>query len=161
MESAARPRFSIVIPTLDEELTIEDTLRRARSAFGDSAELIVVDGGSRDGTPTIARGSARVVTAPRGRGAQLRSGGEQARGELVVFLHADTHLEPDSAARVQSAFEDPGVVVGHQDHRMGSPSGRRAARAPGELAGPPIGVDEPVPLPGLPVDIRRVLLLPG
>lgn len=112
MESAARPRFSIVIPTLDEELTIEDTLRRARSAFGDSAELIVVDGGSRDGTPTIARGSARVVTAPRGRGAQLRSGSEQARGELVVFLHADTHLEPDSAARVQSAFEDPGVVGG-------------------------------------------------
>lgn len=111
-DATGRPRFSIVIPTLDEESTIALTLNRARSSFGDSAELIVVDGGSRDQTRSLASTTARVLVSPRGRGAQLRSGSQEARGELVVFLHADTHLEPDVGPRVETAFRDPRVVVG-------------------------------------------------
>ena len=109
---AARPRFSIVIPTLDEESMIGLTLRRARSSFGTSAELIVVDGGSHDRTRAIAAETARVLTCRGGRGAQLRAGSEEARGELIVFLHADTHLEPGAAARLDEAFEDLDVVGG-------------------------------------------------
>ena len=112
MDAPGEPRFSIVVPTLDEESTIARTLRRARRAFGESAELIVVDGGSRDRTPTIAREAARVLTTPRGRGTQLQAGCQEARGELVVFLHADTWLEPDSGLRVEAAFADPEVAGG-------------------------------------------------
>lgn len=112
MNARRRPRFSVVIPTLDEESTIARTLDSARGVFGRSAEIIVVDGGSRDRTQQIARTEARVVTAARGRGSQLRSGSEEARGELVVFLHADTRLDTGAAREVEAAFADPEVVGG-------------------------------------------------
>lgn len=112
MNASPRPRFSVVIPTLDEEATIARTLRSARDVFGRSAEIIVVDGGSRDRTARIARNEARVVMAPRGRGSQLRTGSAEARGELIVLLHADTRLEQGAAARVEAAFADPEVVGG-------------------------------------------------
>jgi rSAM/selenodomain-associated transferase 2 len=103
--------ISVVIPTLDEGSTIARALRHARSAFGRDAELIVADGGSRDRTPRIARGNARVVTADRGRGQQLRAGAEVATGELVVFLHADTRVEERRAARALAVFQDLEVVA--------------------------------------------------
>jgi rSAM/selenodomain-associated transferase 2 len=112
MDAREGLRFSIIIPTLDEESTIALTLRRARTSFGEAAELIVVDGGSHDRTRSIAADAACVLVSARGRGAQLRTGSEAARGDLVVFLHADTHLGPDAGPRVEAAFRDVGVVGG-------------------------------------------------
>jgi rSAM/selenodomain-associated transferase 2 len=75
-------------------------------------EIIVVDGGSRDETLQIARNAgARVVTAPRGRGTQLRAGAEAATGSWLLFIHADTRLEPgwrDCVARHMA--ERPGTA---------------------------------------------------
>ena len=79
--------LSVVIPTLNAESHLADGLERIRGA----AEIIVVDGGSSDATVAIAeRGGARLVMAPKGRGTQLRAGAEAARGDWLLFLHADT-----------------------------------------------------------------------
>ena len=83
-------RVSVVIPTLDEAAHVERTLASVRAAD----ERIVVDGGSRDLTVDLARSAgARVLLAPRGRGSQLARGAEEATGDWLVFLHADTALE--------------------------------------------------------------------
>lgn len=82
--------LSLVIPTLNAGAVLSDCLSRLREAD----EIVVVDGGSRDATIQIADGAgARVVVAPKGRGSQLRAGGEAARGDWLLFLHADTLLE--------------------------------------------------------------------
>jgi rSAM/selenodomain-associated transferase 2 len=106
------PAFSVVVPTLEEEERVERTLRSARRALGDDAELIVVDGGSRDGTREAASGLARVLEAPPRRGLQLDAGARAAAGEILVFLHADTRLEPDSGEAIRTALARPDVAGG-------------------------------------------------
>jgi len=81
--------LSVVIPALDAAGTLGACLK----ALSEVPELVVVDGGSRDATREIARtAGARVVDAPRGRGVQLAAGAEAARGDWLLFLHADTRL---------------------------------------------------------------------
>jgi rSAM/selenodomain-associated transferase 2 len=84
--------ISAIIPTLNAAATLATTLTTA----GPLGELIVVDGGSRDETIAIARNSgARVIASARGRGAQLMTGIDNATGEWLFLLHADTRLTPD------------------------------------------------------------------
>jgi len=100
------------VPTLDEAHEIEETLCRAREAFGPDAQLIVVDGGSSDGTPALAARYATVRSAPGpSRGAQLRQGASIASGHILVFLHADTWVSPDAGLRIQEAV-DAGAAAG-------------------------------------------------
>lgn len=107
------PDVSVVIPALDEERHILPALRSARRAFGADAELVVVDGGSTDRTPELARRRARVVLESQpGRGRQLNAGARAARGDVLVFLHADTRVEPHSAHVVRDTLAEPGVVGG-------------------------------------------------
>lgn len=83
-------KLSIIVPTLNAAATLPCCL----VGLEGDGELIVVDGGSNDDTVRIAEAAgARVVIARRGRGVQLRAGGEAARGEWLLFLHADTQLE--------------------------------------------------------------------
>ena len=87
--------LSIIIPALDAAACLGatlDSLAEARSS-GLAGEVVVVDGGSVDGTVALARAwGARVVQAPRGRGPQLAAGALAARGDWFLFLHADTCL---------------------------------------------------------------------
>ncbi|HLY89804.1 MAG TPA: TIGR04283 family arsenosugar biosynthesis glycosyltransferase [Acetobacteraceae bacterium] len=79
-----------MIPALNAAATLGATLKSVEGAD----EVVVVDGGSEDGTVAVAeRLGARVVAAPRGRGGQLAAGVEAARGEWLLLLHADTRLE--------------------------------------------------------------------
>ena len=82
---------SVVIPALDEETGITAAIASVRD---EADEVIVVDGGSRDATRerAVAAG-ARIVTAPPGRGVQQIEGARGARGDWIVFLHADTRLD--------------------------------------------------------------------
>jgi rSAM/selenodomain-associated transferase 2 len=114
--------ISVVIPTLDEEHLLPAALDSVRR---DAAEVLVVDGGSRDRTRTIAAGAgARVVECCRGRGAQLDRGAREARGEWIVFLHADTRLEEGWRASILGLGGE--VVGGAFRYALDTP--RRARR---------------------------------
>ena len=97
------PLVSVIVPALDEAGEMRALLDHLAALDGE-LEVIVADGGSGNGTPELAeRHPARplVVRAPRGRAAQMNAGAERARGELLVFLHADTRLPADACARLR------------------------------------------------------------
>jgi rSAM/selenodomain-associated transferase 2 len=99
------PKLSIIIPVLDEAAEIAQALAVLAPLRGRGAEVIVVDGGSRDGTPEAARPLADVViTAPRGRGSQMNAGAAAAHGDVLLFLHADTRLPPNADRLVLDAL---------------------------------------------------------
>jgi len=89
--------ISVIIPTLDAEADLAATLAALIPAAIDGLvrEVIVVDGGSRDRTLTIAENTGvEIIQSPRGRGLQLRTGAKRARQAWLLFLHADTELAP-------------------------------------------------------------------
>lgn len=90
-------RLSIVMPVLNEAAGIEAALRALAPYRARGGEVIVVDGGSHDGTAQLARPLAeRVLGAPRGRAAQMNAGAAAATGDALLFLHADTRLPQDA-----------------------------------------------------------------
>ena len=97
--------LSIIVPVLDEASSIAATLGALQSLRAAQAEVIVVDGGSRDATCAIARPLADVVLqASRGRATQMNAGAAAATGDVLVFLHADTMLPPDAAGAIETAL---------------------------------------------------------
>ncbi len=87
-------RLAVVIPTLNAAATLPGTLEAVLAAPADPVETVVVDGGSRDATPELARAAGcRVVAAPRGRGGQLAAGAGATDAPWLLFLHADTRLQ--------------------------------------------------------------------
>jgi rSAM/selenodomain-associated transferase 2 len=112
MKLVPPPFLSIIVPVLNEEALIGEFLQKLRR-LGENLEIIVVDGGSHDGTVAIAEPLAdRVVTARRGRASQMNAGARVARGEVIWFLHAD--LEPPSQAPylIEAVLADPRVAGG-------------------------------------------------
>ncbi len=102
-------RLSIVIPVLDEAAGISASLAPLSAFRERGAEVIVVDGGSRDATREIAAPLAdRVLQSPRGRALQMNAGAAAATGEALVFLHADTRLPagaPEAIAKALATHE--------------------------------------------------------
>ena len=101
----------MIIPALNEAAGIENTLRSV-SRQTPEHEIIVADGGSLDETAAIASRYGRVVQAPRGRSRQMNAGAAQARGNILLFLHADTILPPDGLEKVQKTLSDPAFESG-------------------------------------------------
>lgn len=100
----------MVIPTLNAGAQLAGTLA---ALVGSNLvdEIIVVDGGSTDGTTAVAgAGGARVVTARRGRGSQLAAGAAAAAGGWLLFVHADCRLTPDWAEAVGKFIAAPGAA---------------------------------------------------
>ena len=105
------PDISVVIPALNEAKSIGPAVASTRNHEG--IECIVVDGGSQDNTPRVAQSSgATVLHSPPGRARQMNAGAEAARGEFLVFLHADTRLPGDFAHHVRRILTTPGKVAG-------------------------------------------------
>lgn len=107
-----RPLVSIIVPTLNEAGVVGPTLEHLATQPR-PFEVIVADGGSSDGTQAEARAAgASVMEAPRGRGSQMNEGAEQADGDLLLFLHADTHLPPDGLTRIRRTLASPDTDAG-------------------------------------------------
>jgi rSAM/selenodomain-associated transferase 2 len=105
-------KISVVIAALNEAAELPATLAKA-GAVPEVVETIVSDGGSTDATRDIAAASgARVVTGARGRGMQFRLGAEQALGEVVWLLHADTWPSPQAGAAIAKVLQDSRIVGG-------------------------------------------------
>jgi rSAM/selenodomain-associated transferase 2 len=112
------PRLSIVIPVLNEAGLIAEALVRLQPLRARGAELIVVDGGSTDGTADQAAPLvSRLVRAPKGRATQMNAGARAATGDILLFLHADTRLPEDADRVIAEAFA-AGAVWGRFDVRL-------------------------------------------
>jgi len=86
-------KLSIIVPALNEATGIIAALQALAPFRSRGHEVIVVDGGSADGTASLAAALAdRVIRAPRGRARQMNAGAEIAQGDAFLFLHADTRL---------------------------------------------------------------------
>ena len=96
-------KTSIIIPILNEAKILEKTLSQLQSELRHQ-ELIIVDGGSTDGSVPIAEKYGKVVTSARGRAKQLNAGAAAASGDILIFLHADVWLESGALAAVETAL---------------------------------------------------------
>lgn len=106
MRDATAPNLSIIIPTLNAAEGLPACMA-ALSGWRESREIIVVDGGSKDDTTAVAeKAGAHVISSPKGRGLQLKTGADAARGEWLLFLHGDTVLSDNWAARCLAFMED-------------------------------------------------------
>ena len=123
--------ISVIIPTLNEERAITPTLAHTATLGFD--ELIVVDGGSTDTTParlesyrlstqSSALSPVYWVTAPPGRARQMNEGAKAGRGEVFLFLHADTQLPQDAKAVIDRVLADQQMVGGRFDVQFDHPS---------------------------------------
>jgi len=85
--------------------------------------VILVDGGSDDATIQVAArfSAVRLLASPRGRARQMNAGARAARGDILLFLHADTRLPEGGLGAVSAALDDARVVGGHFDVRFDSP----------------------------------------
>lgn len=103
---------SIVVPVLNEAAVIESALRRLRRDFP-TCELVVVDGGSSDGSARLAEPLATtVVPGRRGRAAQMNEGARHCTGDVLWFIHADTAVAPAALGQIHACLVDPRVVGG-------------------------------------------------
>jgi rSAM/selenodomain-associated transferase 2 len=106
-------RFSIIMPVLNEEAVLEHLLTKLVCQISRyDCELLIIDGGSIDGTVEIAQRFGRVVPSPRGRAAQMNTGAALATGEVFLFLHADTLLSDDALSAIEPALKAREVVGG-------------------------------------------------
>ena len=104
-------KVSIIVPTLNEELVLEKTLTQFQQLS--PHELIVSDGGSDDDTRNIAgRFSHRVITGSAGRALQMNVGADEATGDILLFLHADSRIEPESYRKMLECMENPKWIGG-------------------------------------------------
>ena len=106
-------QVTVIIPVVNEAEVIDGCLAQFREQR--DVEVIVVDGGSRDGTQERIReaGIARLVTSPSsGRSVQMNHGASSASGQVLLFLHADTFLPEGGIGMILESLEDPDVVGG-------------------------------------------------
>lgn len=118
-----RPELSIIMPVLDEAAQIVERLNHLQALRTHGVELIVVDGGSADGTAALAVALAdRVIVAPRGRAPQMNAGAAASQRPVLLFLHADSEL-PQGALQAVLTAVGTGAAWGRFDVRIDGHSG--------------------------------------
>lgn len=127
-------RISIIIPVLNEAKILEQTLSRLHSELGPH-ELIIVDGGSTDGSIQIAEQYGKVFISERGRSKQLNAGAAAASGNILIFLHADIWLESGALTAVETALSSGYVGGGFRQKIDGENMLYRAIERAGNIRG--------------------------
>lgn len=118
-EEGPRAALSIVVPTLNEAEGIVAFLGTLQPLRGRAVELILADGGSRDGTVALATPLVdRVISSPRGRAVQMNAGAAIAAGEILLFLHADCVLPADADRLIVHGLLDSNRRWGRFDVRL-------------------------------------------
>lgn len=112
-------RLSFIIPVLNEAGNIEQSLRPLQAWRRQGHEVIVIDGQSRDNTLELAKPWCdKLIISPAGRALQMNTGAGQARGNILLFLHADTRLPDNAVEQVSEAVKHSGKVWGRFDIRL-------------------------------------------
>ena len=117
--------LSIIVPMLNEAAALPGLLAQLARWRTRGCEVVVVDGGSTDGSAAMARAAGfTVVDAERGRARQMNAGAAQAGGEVLLFLHADTQLPAEADAAVGAALSDAdGAPIRVAEHCYGCTAG--------------------------------------
>lgn len=114
--------ISVIIPVLNEAEAIAPTLASTR---GTDIDVIVVDGGSQDGTVERVRDLGfPIITSPPGRANQMNAGAAVATGEILLFLHADTRLPAGFDQQVRAALGQREAIAGAFHLKIDSPDWR-------------------------------------
>jgi len=117
---AEKQNLSIIVPVLNEAALIRVFLQHLRHRVPD-AEIILVDGGSVDGTAELAAGLCdRVLQSGPGRARQMNAGARGAHGDVLWFLHVDAMVPPGCAAQIQRVLDDPRAAAGYFRIRLPS-----------------------------------------
>ncbi len=99
---------SVIIPALNEAENIQSTIAAARRDYRpEEVEIIVIDGGSTDGTPDLIPQDVLLLAAPRGRAAQMNYGAQACHGDILLFCHADSQLPAGWREAVLTALQRP------------------------------------------------------
>jgi len=111
------PLLSIIVPVFDEDRIINDLIAHLYGLpFGQDCEVIIVDGNQSQNTlKAISRGDIKKIASFKGRGVQMNAGAAAAKGEILLFLHADTLLPPPALEQILIALKQPQVVGGAFD----------------------------------------------
>jgi glycosyltransferase involved in cell wall biosynthesis len=107
-------KLSVVVPVLNEARVLPALLESLRPLQRGGVEVVLVDGGSEDGSAAIATCAGfQVIRADRGRARQMNAGAAAVHGDVLLFLHADTRLPDDAVQLIEAALADgrlPGVA---------------------------------------------------
>lgn len=113
-------KLSIIMPVLNVAAGLEASLQALQPLRERGHELLVVDGGSRDGTVTLARKYAdRVLLSGTGRSLQMNTGSEYATHDILLFLPVDSRLPPQADAMIVQALQSERFQWGHFDLQIG------------------------------------------
>lgn len=114
--------LSIIVPTLNEQQTIETSLSALQPMRRHGVQIIVVDGGSEDNSSRLARPLCdNAIVAKRGRASQMNAGARQSTGDTLLFLHSDTILPEGAQEAIDRALAAPGCLWGRFDVKIDSP----------------------------------------
>jgi len=112
-------KLSIVVPLLNEAQELPRLLERLSLLARHGSEVIIADGGSDDGSADIAEHAGFIVVrSAKGRARQMNAGAAQARGEVLLFLHADTQLPDEAPMWIEHALADNSAAWGRFDVRI-------------------------------------------
>ena len=111
--------LSIIVPVLNEAQQLPVLLERLLSLRQHGCEILIVDGGSNDGSASVAEAAGfTVLRSPRGRARQMNAGAARASGEVLLFLHADTQLPEGAMTLVPQALASHANCWGRFDVRI-------------------------------------------